>query len=228
MKVEFVHKPSNTAAKLTLDSGETITSEAGSMIAMSGDMSITTTTHKKNSSGGILGAFKRLLAGESFFLNEFTAGSKGGELYLSTSLAGDMNEFETKGETLIVQASSFVACEEGVKLDVGWQGFKNLLSGESFFWLKLSGNGKYILNTFGMMYHIDIDGEYIVDTGHIVAFSETLNFTISKSSRSIIGSFLSGEGFVCRFRGKGRIWCQSHNPNSFGKELGPYLKPRQE
>jgi len=129
MKVELLLRPSNTAAKIYLNPGETIISESGSMIAMSGDMSITTTTHKKNSSGGILSALKRLLANESFFLNEFTAGSKGGEVFLSTDLCGDMKDFETKGETLIVQAGSFVACEENVQMEVGWQGQRTRFQG---------------------------------------------------------------------------------------------------
>ncbi len=227
MKIELLHRPSNTAAKLIMNPGETIISESGSMIAMSGDMSITTTTHKKNSSGGIFSALKRLLANESFFLNEFTAGTKGGEVFLSTDLCGDMKDFETRGETMIVQAGSFVACEEKVQMEVGWQGFKNFLSGESLFWLKLSGQGKYILSTFGMMYPVEVNGSYIVDTGHIVAFSETLNFTIAKASKSWIGSFLGGEGLVCKFQGNGTVWCQSHSPSSFGYSLGPLLKPRQ-
>ena len=227
MKVELIHRPSNTAAKIILNPGETVISESGSMIAMSGDMSITTTTHKKNSIGGILSALKRLLSNESFLLNEFTAGSKGGEVFLSTDLCGDMKDIETKGETLIVQAGSFVACEETVQMEVGWQGFKNFLSGESLFWLKLSGQGKYVLSTFGMIYPIEVNGSYIVDTGHIVAFSETLNFSISKASKSWIGSILGGEGLVCKFQGNGTVWCQSHNPSSFGYSLGPLLKPRQ-
>ena len=227
MDIEILHRPSNSAAKLTLSAGESVTAEAGAMIAMSGDMEITTSTHKKDSGGGIFKALKRMLAGESFFMNHFTAGSNGGEIYLSTTFSGDMLGFETKGETLIVQAGSYVASETGVDMEVGWQGFKNFLSGESFFWLKLSGQGKYVLSSFGMIYPVEVDGAYIVDTGHIVAFDETLNFTIQKASKSLIGSFLGGEGFVCRFEGKGTVWCQSHNPGSFGNTLGPLLKPRR-
>lgn len=227
MIVEFLHRPSNTAAKVGLEPNEKIIVEAGSMIAMSGDMNIQTTTHKKNSSSGVLSAIKRMFAGESFFLNEFTAGSRGGTLFLSNELSGDMYSYESKGETLIVQAGSFLACEDDIAMEVGWQGFKNFLSGESLFWIKLSGRGKYILSSFGMIYEIEVDGSYVVDTGHIVAFSETLNFSISKASSSWIGSFLSGEGLVCKFQGKGKVYCQSHNPGSFGSALGPMLKPRQ-
>ncbi len=227
MKVEIIHRPSNTATKLTLAPGETITAEAGAMIAMSGDMQIETSTHKKENGGGILKALKRMLAGESFFMNHFTAGSKGGEVFLATTLSGDMQEFETKGETLIVQAGSYVASEKGVNIDVGWQGFKNLFSGESLFWLKMSGQGKYVLSSFGMIYPVQVDGAYIVDTGHIVAFDETLNFKVVKSGKGWISSFASGEGLVCRFEGKGTVWCQSHNPSSFGWALSSNLKPRK-
>lgn len=227
MNVEIIHRPANSASKLTLSPGEVVTAEAGAMIAMSGDMDITTSTYKKEGQGGILKALKRMLAGESFFLNHFTAGSQGGELYLSTTLMGDMQEFQTKGETLLVQAGSYVASEQGVNVDVGWQGFKNLFSGENMFWLKVSGQGKYILSSFGMIYPVEVDGSYIVDTGHIVAFEETLNFTVVKSGKGWISTFASGEGLVCKFEGKGKVYCQSHNPNSFGSELGPHLRPRK-
>ncbi|HMY69293.1 MAG TPA: AIM24 family protein, partial [Leptospiraceae bacterium] len=63
MNIEILHRPSNTAAKVTLGPNETITSEAGAMIAMSGDLSITTSTHQKNSGGGFLKALKRMFAG---------------------------------------------------------------------------------------------------------------------------------------------------------------------
>ena len=73
---------------------------------------------------------------------------------------------------------------------------------------------------------MDVDGEYIVDTGHIVAFEDTLQFRIVKAGRSLIGSFLGGEGLVCKFKGQGKLYCQSHNPPNFGKLIGPKLKAR--
>jgi uncharacterized protein (AIM24 family) len=42
----------------------------------------------------------------------------------------------------------------------------------------------------------------------------------------MIGSFLGGEGLVCKFSGHGKLYCQSHNPPSFGAALGPMLKQR--
>lgn len=226
MQIELIHRPGNTAAKVRLQRGDSVTAEAGAMIAMSGDINITTTTHKKGS-GSLLKSLKRVLGGESFFLNHFETSRDEAELWLGTNLAGDMLVQQLDNETLIAQGGAFVACESGIEIDSGWQGFKNLLSGESLFWLRLKGRGQVLLSSFGAIYPIEVDGEHIVDTGHIVAFSETLDFSLTKAGKSWISSILGGEGLVCKFRGRGTVWCQSHNPQSFGTALGPKLKVRR-
>jgi len=226
MQIELLHQPGNTAAKITLQAGQTCTAESGAMIAMSGNMGITTTTHKKKS-GGLLKAIKRVVAGESLFLNHFEPNQGAGEVLLGTTLAGDMLDLELDNENLIVQGSSFLACEEGIEVDLGWQGFKSFFSGERVFWVNLSGKGKVLLSSFGAIYPVEVDGETIVDTGHIVAFNETLDFTVTKAGSSWIQSFLGGEGLVCKFQGKGTVWCQSHNPNSFGSSLTGSLRARR-
>ncbi|MGB2247694.1 MAG: AIM24 family protein, partial [Alcanivorax sediminis] len=103
----------------------------------------------------------------------------------------------------------------------------SVLSGESVFWLNLKGSGKLVVSSFGAIYPVEVDGEYIVDTGHIVAFNETLDFSITKAGSSWLQSFLGGEGMVCKFKGKGTVWCQSHNPGSFGWAMSPGLKQRR-
>lgn len=225
MDIELLHRPGNTAAKITLQEGEVCTTESGAMIAMSGNMDITTSTHKKGK-GGILKALKRMVAGESLFLNHFEPKGGSGELWLGTALAGDMVSLTLDNENLIVQGSSFLACEQGIDIDLGWQGFKSILSGESVFWVNLKGQGKIVLSSFGAIYPIEVDGDYIVDTGHIVAFNETLNFSITKAGSSWLHSIIGGEGLVCKFSGKGTVWCQSHNPVSFGKAISSGLRPR--
>lgn len=226
MQVEIQMGPGSSAAKVSLQPGETLTAEGGAMIAMSGDMTMTTTTHKKKS-GGVLKAIKRVVSGESFFMNHYESGVNGGDVFLSTALPGDMKLMELNGEGLIVQGGSYVASSHDINVDFSWQGFKSAFSGEGLFWLNINGTGKVIVNSFGAIYPIEIDGEYIVDTGHIVAFEETLNFKISKAGKSLVSSFLGGEGLVCKFKGKGTVWCQSHNDSSFGQIIGPKLKPRK-
>jgi uncharacterized protein (TIGR00266 family) len=225
LDIQLIHRPGNSAARITLGAGESVTSEAGAMIAMSADMTITTTTHKRGS-GSFTKALKRLLAGESLFLNHFSSPRAGAELWLGTPLPGDMVAIPLQRENLIVQGGSFVACENGVEINLGWQGFRTLLSGESLFWVQLSGTGKVLINSFGAIYAQPVDGEFIVDTGHIVAFNETLSFTLTKAGSSWLHSILGGEGLVCKFRGKGTVWCQSNNPRSFGAALTSGLRVR--
>lgn len=223
--VKFPLKPGATAAEITFRPGQKITAEGGAMIAMSTSLSMTTSTQQKKS-GGILKGLKRLISGENFFLNHYTAGSEGGKLWLGTTHVGDMDAIELNGESFILQGGAFVACSEDISIDASWQGFKSIVAKESVFWLKATGKGTLIFNSFGAIYTIDVDGEHIVDTGHIVAFEETLSFTLTKAGKSWASSILGGEGLVCKFKGKGRVWIQSHNSNAFGMSLSPKLKPR--
>jgi uncharacterized protein (TIGR00266 family) len=224
MQIKLKERPGATVAKILLSPGEQMTAEGGAMIAMSGDITMETTTYKKNK-GGIMKGLKRMFSGESFFMNHYTAGNTGGEVYVAPTLHGDILVKELQNEQLIVQGGSYLASEPEIEVDFSWQGMKSVFSGEGLFWLNLNGTGKVMLNAYGCIYPVEIDGEYIVDTGHIVAFTSGLNFSISKAGASWISSILGGEGLVCRFKGKGILWCQSHNPGSFGSTLGPGLKP---
>ena len=226
MQFNVHHGPANTALQIELADDECIVAEAGSMICMSPSLQLNTTTHQKNQ-GGILKSLKRVLGGESFFLNHYRASGIPGELWLSTVLPGGITVQTLNGETVVVQSGSFLACDENVTIDVGWQGFKSMFSGESLFWLKASGQGELALSSFGSIYEVTVEKDYIIDTGHIVAFEETLDFSISKAGSSWLHSFLGGEGLICHFKGEGKVWCQSHHEASFGQQLTPHLKVRQ-
>ena len=224
MKVDIIHGPGNAAARVNLANNETVVAEGGAMVAMSSHVAIRTTTHQK-SKGGILRGLKRLLSGESFFLNHFTATAEGAHVTLAPTLSGDIHALELNNDRIIVQSGSYVASEASVEMNTGWQGFQSLFAKEGLFWINLFGQGKVLVNSFGAIYPIKVEGEYIVDTGHIVAFDETLKFSLSKAGKSWFSSILGGEGLVCRFQGTGTVWCQSHNASAFGRSLGQQLKP---
>lgn len=227
MDVEILQQPDSAIAKVSLGGSESVFAQAGAMIAMSADLRASTTLQRGNKGGGILGGIKRIFAGESLFLSEFSAPPDGGEIYLAPDLVGDLMTYELSGQSLVVQAGSYVASEAGVNIDVGFQGFKGFFSGEWVLWLELSGYGLALLNSFGGIYVIDVAGEYIVDTGHIVAFERSLDFEITKPpGSSWINAFLGGEGLVCRFKGYGKLYCQTHNNTAFGQTVGSRLPAR--
>ena len=225
MNIELLHQPDSAIASINLNAGEELVAQAGAMIAMSGNIN-TSTTLRRGKGGGIVGGLKRMLAGESLFLSVFRSPTDNNEVWLAPKLLGDLLIYEMKGQDLVVQATSYLACSSAVDIDLGFQGLKSLFSGESIFWLTVSGYGLVLLTSFGGIYEIEVNGEYIVDTGHIVAFERSLDFSISKPGSSWLGAFLGGEGLVCCFRGQGKVYCQSHNPGAFGFVVGSQLPPR--
>jgi uncharacterized protein (TIGR00266 family) len=227
MNVEILARPAASVAKLTLQQGEQVVCEVGAMIAMSSAFTVTTSARRKGGSGSLWSGVKRMMAGENFFLNEFTARAPEQTLIIGPGLCGDVIHHTLSSGSLIIQGSSWLASGPGIAIDATFQGVgKALFSGESVFWVHCSGRGDLLLSSFGAIYEVDVDGSYIVDSGHIVAFEDTLGFELGKVGDSWFQSLLSGEGIVCHFKGRGKLYCQSHNPPSFGKLLGPMLRAR--
>lgn len=225
MKIELLHQPDSAIAKISMKPREELVAEAGAMIAMSAYMNVSTTL-KRGKGGGVMGGLKRMLAGESLFMSVFRSGNSDAEIYLAPKLMGDILPYQLTGTELVVQSTGYMASTPGVAIDLGFTGFKSLFSGESLFWLSASGSGSVLLSSFGSIYEVDVDGEYVVDTGHIVAFERSLDYQISKGNNSWAGAFFGGEGLVCRFHGKGKVFCQTHNPGAFGRLVGGKLPPR--
>ena len=228
MHIDIRTRPAAAVAHITLQPGESITSEVGAMIAMSSGLHVETSARSRGGGGGFLTGLKRMFAGENFFLNHFSASAPDQELVIGPGLMGDVVRHRLEHGALIVQGSSWLASGEGIEIDASFQGLgKALFSGESIFWVKCTGRGDVLLSSFGAIYEVEVTGKgYIVDTGHIVAFEDTLDFSIGKAGGSWIGSFLGGEGLVCRFSGQGKVYCQSHNPPNFGRMIGPKLRAR--
>ena len=87
---------------------------------------------------------------------------------------------------------------------------KVFFSGESLFLLKASGEGDFWFSSYGAIIEIPVEGNYIVDTGYIVAFEDTLNYNVEMinglSWKNLKTGILGGEGLVCRFTGEGSLW----------------------
>ncbi len=178
--------------------------------------------------GGFLGGFKRMLGGELFFINTFTAGAGGGKVHLAPSTPGDIGDFPlAPGQNLFIQSGSFLACTENVETDANYQGFRGAFGGESLFFLRAfteRGIGKVFYNSYGAIKQLPVEPgrELVVDTGHLVAFTDDVDFSIGKVGglRSLVGG---GEGMVMKFRGSGHVWIQSRNLASLAEKIIPFL-----
>jgi uncharacterized protein (TIGR00266 family) len=228
MRFEILYRPAHSLAVVHLDSNETIRAEASAMISMTRNIQVATTGPMNRATGGILGTLKRaMLGGETFFTNTFTARGSGAHVTLAPALAGDLVVHElAPGRDLFIQGSSYVAAPDSVSLDTKWQGMKGFLSGETLFFLHARGSGPVLMNAFGAIEVIELDGELIVDTGHLVAFTDGIQYEVTTASTGLIASFLSGEGIVLRVAGRGRLYVQTRNPSEYGAEVGRNLPAR--
>ena len=198
---------------VTIPQGRTLKVEAGAMATQ--DTNIRMKTKMR---GGI----GRFLTGESLFLNEFTAENGPGEIGIAPASPGDIEHVYLDNDTVFLQSSGYVASDPSVVIETKWQGFvKGFFSGESLFLVKCSGTGDLWFNTYGGMFAVDVEGEYVVDTGHVVAFTSGLDYRVSKVG-GYKALFLSGEGLVCRFSGKGRVWIQTRQVPRFARWAYPF------
>lgn len=230
MQIDIQYQPAHSLAVVELAAGEQIRAEAGAMVSMSSNIQVLTEGPTSKKAGGFGKNIKRaLLSGETFFTNTYLAQGDAGQVTLAPSLCGDMVVHELGGGRLFIQGSSYVAAPDSVTIDTQFQGFwRGALSGESFFFLAASGSGPVVVNAFGALEAVDLDGELVVDTGHLVAFTDGIEYEIGKASEGLIASWLSGEGLVLRMRGRGRIYLQSRNPKEYGNYVGKMLPPRKE
>lgn len=212
MDVSVRHAPSFAVARLTLAPGEAINAESGAMMATSGGVDV-----ESKMRGGLKGAFKRsVLGGESVFVSKFTAPSSGGWVDVAARLPGDVVVLPVHGG-LNVARGGYLAADEGVEIDSKWGGLKNLAGGEGGFLVRVEGQGQVVLAAYGAIDVVELQaGEaFVLDSGHMVAYEDGVEFSIRKVAKGLIQSVKSGEGLVFEFRGPGKVWTQSRNPSEF-------------
>lgn len=235
MQHEVLYRPVSTLAKIQLNPGESVLAEPGAMIGMSTNVQMQTGLPSGGGGGGggllgkLAGAASRLLTGESFFQNTFTAQGGPGEVLLAHTLPGDMTVIQIPSAGLKVQSTSFVASSVGCRLEADFGGARTFFGGEGLFVINAQASGSddwILIGCFGGIHEMQCDGSLVIDTGHLVAWDNTLGFNVTKASGGWISSFLSGEGLVCQFNGQGRIWIQTRQPREYGTMIGQLLPPR--
>jgi len=215
------------SALVTLMPGEQFVSESGALFRASDNIDIDVTT-KSMRSGGLLAGAKRLLAAEHFFFSTYRCtDAQEGEVGLAPTLQGEIVQIECDGSCeWICTGGSYLGSTAELNIDTQFQGVKGFFTGESISFVSVSGQGQLLVNAFGRITELEVDGALTVDTGHVVAFQDSLQYSLSKAGSSWIQSFLAGEGVVLNFTGHGKIYVQSHNPKEFGSALGRLLPPR--
>lgn len=229
MEIETLSKGAFESVLVHLDPGEQFVSEAGAMYRATENVDVDVTTRSRGS-GGLLAGVKRLLAADTFFLSTYqTRDGRPGEVGLAPTHQGEVFVIDVEPATpWICAGGSYLGSSEGLQIDTQFQGLRGFVTGESLFFLEASGSGKLVVSAFGRMVQSAVKDALTVDTGHLVAFEKPMQYNLTKAGGSWLQSWLAGEGIVMNFTGQGSVLTQSHNPQEFGRKLGPRLPPRKQ
>src|SRR5262245_28400746 len=217
---EVLHQPSFALAVLQLSAEQSIQAEAGAMVSMSVNIEL-----QSQMKGGLLGALKRAAGGESAFISTFTARGGPGEVTLAPGSPGDIAAIELTGQPFFVQSSSYLAGDSSLTVDTKWGGAKSFFAGEGLFVLMIQGQGLLLVSSFGAIHRKMLrPGErYVVDTGHLVAWEGSTQYTLHKAASGFFSSMTSGEGIVAEFSGPGELLIQTRNLAALAGLLKPFF-----
>ena len=192
-----------------LQKGESIITENGGMSWMDSNLEMKTTTN-----GGLMKGIGRAFAGESIFMNQYTAKEDGAEIAFSSCFPGQIVEFNLQeGETIIAQKRAFLCSESTV--DISMQFRKKLgagfFGGEGFIMQKITGPGKVFLEIDGTVVKKDLQaGEKLkVDNGYVAAMTKDVKLDIQRV-KGVKNIIFGGEGlFLTSLEGPGTVWLQT-------------------
>ena len=206
----------------TLENGEKMITEKGSMAWMSPNMQME--TH----GGGLGKMFSKAFSGESMFQNHYTARGGPGLIAFTSSFPGEIRAVEiAPGREMIVQKTAFLASEAGVNLSIHFQKRlgAGLFGGEGFIMQRLSGRGTAFVEIDGdlMEYELKPGQKLIVDTGNVAGFEPTVQMdiqTVPGAKNMLFG----GEGiFNTVLTGPGRVWLQTMPIYNVANAIRPYI-----
>jgi uncharacterized protein (TIGR00266 family) len=215
------HQGAFALAVLQLQAEQSISAEAGAMVSMSANVDL-----HSQMKGGVFGALKRAVGGESAFVSTFTAKGGPGEVTLAPGAPGDIAGIEMQNQTFKVQSSSYLAGDTSLQVDTKFGGAKSFFGGEGLFVLEVSGTGLLLVASFGAIYRkaLKPGEQYVIDTGHLVAWEGNMQYNLRKAAKSgFFRSMMSGEGLVAEFTGPGEILIQTRNLAAFAGLLKPFF-----
>lgn len=115
------------------------------------------------------------------------------------------------GGSVVLDDGLFLACESSIKHKAVMRSniSSAALGNQGLFNLSLNGSGSFVLESRcpkEELIEIYLENDVLkVDGSMAIAWSSTLDFTVERSGKSLIGSAASGEGLVNVYRGTGKV-----------------------
>lgn len=202
---------------IELESGDCLITEPDAMSSM--DAALDLTAHFNG--GFFKGVLRKFLGGESLFINHFTNTTDSVKrMTVVQPTPGQILCKELQNEEYFLQPGAFLACEPSVNIGLSFAGFTSWIAREGLFRIKVSGQGKVWFGAYGALLEKEIDGEYIVDTSHLVSYEPSVKLNLQLAG-GIFSSIFGGEGLVTRVSGKGKIIIQTRSISGLASWLNP-------
>ena len=221
MKYDIVCAPSYSLIEMNLNEGESVIVEPGSMAWMD-----TTIKPKTEMKGGLFAGITRKFAGESFFLNTYTAEGGSGAIGIAPGYSGDIVVRELNDETLYMERGAYLCHVGNIETSATWEGFTGAFA-EGMLGLRVSGTGLLFFGSYGDIQEVEVNGSYTVDNGYAVAWEQNLDYSIGRSGRSI-RSFLFSDQLICHFHGNGKLWVQTRSPRNLAAWVHPFRRVKSK
>ena len=206
--------------EVELDPRETVIAEAGSMMFMEDDVYFEAKLGDgSNPDGGffdkLLGAGKRMIAGDTIFLTHFTNQGTGKKhVAFAAPYPGKIVPINLKEhhEHIICQKSAFLCAALGTHINITLtrRFGAGLFGGEGFILQKLEGDGMAFIAAGGAVVEKKLNNECIkIDPGCIVGFDGHIDYDIERAG-NLKSMIFGGEGlFLATLKGTGSVWLQS-------------------
>ncbi|MDO4649016.1 MAG: AIM24 family protein [Eubacteriales bacterium] len=121
---------------------------------------------------------------------------------------------------LVVEDGMFLACENSVRQEIQARStFSSAIAGnEGLFNLKLNGKGVCVLESNvprSEIVEVVLENDVLkIDGSFAICWSGSLQFTVERSGKTLVGSAVSGEGLVNVYKGTGRVLLAPLTPSS--------------
>jgi len=209
--------------EIELDPNESVVAEAGAMMYMEDGIQLDTVfgdgSHASETGtlmDKLFSAGKRLITGEGLFCTIFTNKGIGKKkVAFASPYPGKIIPLDLKklDGRLICQKDAFLCAAKGVSIGIAFQRKIGvaLFGGEGFIMQKLEGDGMVFVHAGGTIIEKQLDpGQTLrVDTGCLVALTQTVNYDIQFVG-NVKSAIFGGEGFFyATLTGPGHVWLQS-------------------
>ncbi|KAI8620911.1 tryptophan RNA-binding attenuator protein-like domain-containing protein, partial [Chytriomyces sp. MP71] len=216
---EIMHRDTNTVLVLNLG-GAKINAKPGSMISI---------TEGTQIDGSFHFSFKNVFTGDQV---AFLHLGGNGQAILSNHGLGDTIVLNVSPQYTpwVVNRHAFLCMTDNVKRESKAQSMgKAFGSGQGLWVHSYMGEGLLFLETFGAILFKDLQpGEtYLIHHHFVVAWNCGYAVQPIQTSKGGFGGFMqklaTGDFWMCKFTGPGRVYFQSKSAEVFGEWISPYI-----